>query len=56
MTLIIFKCSISAAAQGTGALGGRGDVLGLFNDVGFLFFVANFNWKFGPPDGVAPSL
>jgi long-chain fatty acid transport protein len=28
------------------ALGGRGDVVGSFNDVGFLFFAANFNWKF----------
>ncbi len=28
------------------ALGGRGDVVGSFNDVGLLFFAANFNWKF----------
>ena len=28
------------------ALGGRGDVVGSFNDVGFLFLAANFNWKF----------
>jgi long-chain fatty acid transport protein len=28
------------------ALGGRGDVIGSFNDVAFLFLAANFNWKF----------
>lgn len=28
------------------ALGGRGDVVGSFNDVRFLFFAANLNWKF----------
>ncbi len=28
------------------ALGGRGDVVGSFNDVGFTFFAADFNWKF----------
>ena len=28
------------------ALGGRGDVVGSFNDVRFLFLAANFNWKF----------
>jgi long-subunit fatty acid transport protein len=28
------------------ALGGRGDVIGSFKDVGLLFFAANFNWKF----------
>ena len=28
------------------ALGGRGDVVGSFNDVGLFFFAANFNWKF----------
>jgi long-chain fatty acid transport protein len=27
-------------------LGGRGDVAGSFNNVGFYFFAANFNWKF----------
>jgi long-chain fatty acid transport protein len=28
------------------ALGGRGDVVGSFNRVGFLFFAANLGWKF----------
>jgi long-chain fatty acid transport protein len=28
------------------ALGGRGDVVGSFGNVNFLFFAANFNWKF----------
>ena len=28
------------------ALGGRGDVVGAFDNVGVLFFAANFNWKF----------
>ena len=28
------------------ALGGRGDVVGSFNDVGLVFLAANFNWKF----------
>jgi long-chain fatty acid transport protein len=28
------------------AVGGRGDVVGSFNDVRYLFFAANFNWKF----------
>ena len=28
------------------ALGGRGDVVGSYNNVSFLFFAANFNWKF----------
>ena len=28
------------------ALGGRGDVVGSFNSVDFLFFAANLNWKF----------
>jgi len=28
------------------ALGGRGDVVGSFNDVRFLFLAANLNWKF----------
>jgi hypothetical protein len=28
------------------ALGGRGDVVGSYNNVNFLFFAANFNWKF----------
>ena len=28
------------------ALGGRGDVVGSFNNVGLYFFAANFNWKF----------
>jgi long-chain fatty acid transport protein len=28
------------------ALGGRGDVVGSFNRVDFVFFAANFNWKF----------
>ncbi len=27
------------------ALGGRGDVVGSFNDVRYLFFALNFNWK-----------
>lgn len=28
------------------AIGGRGDVVGSFNDVGFFFFAANMNWTF----------
>jgi long-chain fatty acid transport protein len=28
------------------ALGGRGDVVGSYNNVNFLFFAANLNWKF----------
>ncbi len=28
------------------ALGGRGDVVGSYNSVSFVFFAANFNWKF----------
>ena len=28
------------------AIGGRGDVVGSFNDVGFFFFAANLNWTF----------
>lgn len=28
------------------AIGGRGDVVGSYNDVGFLFFAANLNWTF----------
>jgi hypothetical protein len=28
------------------ALGGRGDVVGSFNRVGFLFCAANIGWKF----------
>ena len=28
------------------AIGGRGDVVGSFNNVEILFLAANFNWKF----------
>ena len=36
----------SARAQVPFALGGRGDVVGSFNNVGIVFFAANFNWRF----------
>jgi long-subunit fatty acid transport protein len=43
-----YGCNLHANVSGgvPVAMGGRGDVVGSFNNAGVIFIAANFNWKF----------